>query len=357
MNATYTLTIASAKMLFRNWSSLVFTFLLPMMILLGAGFLPHSGPPKVMVGVAEGAHDAAGARLTAGLRHSALLAVREGPLEQLKAELVAGKLSAVVQLPAVLDQQAAALRVYTNSAQAAMVEVATSVLSRQLQLAVGAPRDAVALDERPLESKEIRYIRFLLPGIIGLGVMQMCIFSVAPVFVFYRERGIMKRLLATPMKPHQFIVSNSMARLLVACLQALAFLSVGALVFDTSPNGSLGALALTVVMGAVMFLGMGFSLAGIASSVESAPVLANLATFPMVFVGGTFFPLGSMPGWLQTIANGMPLTHFSAALRAIMNDGAGIADVGQHLMFIAAWAAAFIAIAIVTFRVRFARAS
>jgi len=79
MNATYALTLASTKMPFRNWSSLIFTFMLPMPILFGAGFLSQGGAPTIGVGVVAAHPGAATTRLIAGLHGSQALLVRHGP--------------------------------------------------------------------------------------------------------------------------------------------------------------------------------------------------------------------------------------------------------------------------------------
>lgn len=350
MKATYALTIAATKMLTRNKPSLIFSFIIPLLILLVVGFLPQNSAPKIGVGITGPADS----RIVAELRASKALVLKEGTPASLQADLAAGKLALVVHLPAPSDAAGTPVRTFSNGAQPVAAEIARALVLRQIERTHAEPAGVHVIDQR-VATRELRYVDFLLPGLIGLGIMQMCIYSVAPVFVFYRERGILKRLLSTPMQPYQFIVANSVARLLVACTQAAALLAVGAWVFGASPTGSYLALALTVVLGTVMFLGLGFSVAGLASSVEAAPALANLATFPMIFLGGTFFSVSSLPRWSQDIAAHLPLAHFSGALRAIINEGAGLPQVVDHMFGLTLWSLLFIALALSTFRLRFAR--
>jgi ABC-2 type transport system permease protein len=108
-------------------------------------------------------------------------------------------------------------------------------------------------------------------------------------------------------------------------------------------------LALAVVLGAVMFLGLGFSVSGFAKTVDSVPVFANLVVFPMMFLGGTFFAVSNMPPWLQTVAHLLPLTFFSDAVRQIMTVGAGLSEVKWDLVGMAVWAAILITLATITF--------
>jgi ABC-2 type transport system permease protein len=84
----------------------------------------------------------------------------------------------------------------------------------------------------------LRYIEFLLPGLIALSVMQMSVFSVAFVFTQYKEKGVLKRLLATPMKPLQFVAANAITRLIVSVVQAAIFIVMGILLFKVHIIGS-----------------------------------------------------------------------------------------------------------------------
>jgi ABC-2 type transport system permease protein len=99
-----------------------------------------------------------------------------------------------------------------------------------------------------------------------------------------------------------------------------------------------------------MFLGLGFAISGLAKTVDSVPAIANLVVFPMLFLGGTFFPLSNMPVWLATFAKFLPLTFFSGALRDVMTKGAGFFAIGYDLLAMLIWGAILIYIATITFR-------
>jgi ABC-2 type transport system permease protein len=98
-----------------------------------------------------------------------------------------------------------------------------------------------------------------------------------------------------------------------------------------------------------MFLGLGFTVSGLSKTVESVPAIANLIVFPMLFLGGTFFPISNMPGWLQGIAKVLPLTYFSTGLRDVMTKAAGFGDIKWDLLAMAIWSVVLIGLATVTF--------
>jgi ABC-2 type transport system permease protein len=182
-----------------------------------------------------------------------------------------------------------------------------------------------------------------------MSVMQMSVFSVAFVFVQYKEKGILKRLLATPMRPWQFVAANTATRLLVSVAQAAIFILFGVLVLGAHVLGSYLLVTLCVVLGALMFLGLGFVISGLSKTVETVPALANLIVFPMLFLGGVFFDVSSMPKWLQVFSKALPLTHFSNALRAVMTKAAGFGDIKWDIGAMALWAIGLITLATVTF--------
>jgi len=179
--------------------------------------------------------------------------------------------------------------------------------------------------------------------------MQMSVFSVAFVFVQYKEKGVLKRLLATPMQPYQFVTANVVTRLFVAIAQAAIFIIAGIIIFKVHVIGAYALILLCVALGALMFLGLGFTISGLSRTVDSVPALANIFVFPMLFLGGTFFAISNMPKWLQMFAKYLPLTYFSTALRDVMTKGASITDIRWNLLGMIVWAIILIGLATITF--------
>jgi ABC-2 type transport system permease protein len=221
-----------------------------------------------------------------------------------------------------------------------------------MSLAMAGVQPTFTIAQQVVDSRNLKYIDFLLPGLLAMSVMQMSVFSVAFVFVQYKEKGVLKRLLATPMLPMQFVAANAFTRLMVSLAQATIFIIVGVLLLKAHVVGSYALVALCAILGSLMFLGLGFAVSGLSKSVDTVPALANLFVFPQMFLGGVFFPTSGMPGWLQAIAKFMPLTPFSTALRDVMTKGSGLGDIKMQLLGMVIWAVILLGLSAFTFSIQ-----
>ncbi|MFH0804955.1 MAG: ABC transporter permease, partial [Patescibacteria group bacterium] len=166
----------------------------------------------------------------------------------------------------------------------------------------------------------------------------------------YREKGVLKRLMATPMKPYQFVSAQVIVRLTVALVQTALLIGIGVLAYHANVVGSYPLIFLIAVLGGIMFLGLGFTISGFAKTVEAVPAIANLIVFPMLFLSGVFFPTTAMPDWLQSVVNYLPLTHFANALRDVMANGAGWSTVAHNIYWMLGWSVALVGLSIFVFR-------
>jgi ABC-2 type transport system permease protein len=136
----------------------------------------------------------------------------------------------------------------------------------------------------------------------------------------------------------------------MAVAQASLFIALGVACFHVPIVGAYWLLATCVVLGALMFLGLGFTISGLSKNIETVPVLANIVVFPMLFLGNVFFSAAKMPAWLRSVADDLPLTFLSTALRGVMTDGAGPLAIQRELTGMLLWSAVLIALAIASFR-------
>ncbi len=274
------------------------------------------------------------------------------------ASLSEGNRTAVIDLPDDLlsplnGSTPRELIVYVNAGRPLEAQMAMGFLNQFVDHASLAAANAPSLftiKQQSVSAHNSRYIEFLLPGVIAMSIMQMSVFSVAFVFARYKEQGILKRLMATPMRPYQFVTANIITRLFMAVAQAALFVALGIAHFHIHIAGSYALLAACVILGSLMFLGLGFSVSGLAKTVETVPVLANIVVFPMLFAGNVFFSIANMPPWLQSIAGYLPLTFFSSAMRGVMTNGAGPLAIKKELIGMIAWSALLITLATITFR-------
>lgn len=353
MYTIYKLTIASIKMLTRNRQALFFSLFFPFLIMFIFGYLNFDKPPMLDVGLVTHNPNAQTQQFVAQVRQFPSFTIHEGALADEQAQLDQGNRAVVLDVPDdLIGTTPKQITIYENASQQSQAQTVVAILNQFISKATitaAGVSPLFSLDEQVVNSHNLRYIEFLLPGLIALSVMQMSVFSVAFVFTQYKEKGVLKRLLATPMQPFQFVTANVITRLLVSVVQAALFIIIGVLLFKVHVVGSYLTLGVTIILGSLMFLGLGFTISGLAKTVDSVPVLANLLVFPMLFLGGTFFPLSNMPWWLQDFAKILPLTYFSGAVRDIMTKGSGFSAVSFDLGIMLLWTVVLITLATVTF--------
>ncbi len=359
MYPIYILTLAELKMFIRNKQALFFSLFFPLFIMLIFGYIGFDKPPVIDVGLVTNTPSAQTQQFIQQVKDFPSLKITEGTLESEMAALNAGDRAVVLEVPDFLiptGPQAAAERqdivIHENASKIGEAQTVVAILrqySQTMTLSQLGAQPIFSLQEKSVNTHNLRYIEFLLPGLVALSVMQMAVFSVAFVFTQYKEKGILKRLLATPMRPIHFVTSNVIHRLLVSLIQTAIFIGLGIVLFKVQIVGSFALMSLCIILGAIMFLGLGFTISGLAKTTDAVPVLGNLTVFPMMFLGGTFFALSSMPTWLQAIAQFLPLTYFSTALREVMTKGATFGDIKWDILGMLVWAVILIVLATYTF--------
>ena len=200
------------------------------------------------------------------------------------------------------------------------------------------------------EGMSIRSIDYLLPGIIVMGAMVTGIMRTATAFVQEREQGIYRRLALTPLTRTTLIGSQLLQHYLVIIVQTLLLVAIGGLAFKTHLTGNTVLFWLTLSVGALCFMSIGFALTGLIKTLRSATPIIQITYFALMFLGGIFFPNSLLPKWLENAAGILPSTQMGDALRAVVYNGAGIGDIWQKLAIMGAWIAVCMVISIRFFR-------
>lgn len=195
----------------------------------------------------------------------------------------------------------------------------------------------------------VDYFDFVFPGLLALGLMNFTMVGIAGSVARFREMRILRRIEATALRPSLFLLAQITARLLLAGVQLGVMLVVGVALGADIAGSWLLLLALATV-GNLVFLALGFATAGRTDSVDAANNLAGLATAPLMFLSGMFFPVDSMPELARHVARALPITPLVDALRAVSLDGAGIADLVGEVTVLAAWVPLSLVLARLTFR-------
>ena len=322
--------VARNKEYYRDKGSVAWAFLFPLLVIVACA-LAFSNPDTSVFRV--GIHgDVAGGPARAFLRQHYIKTV---PFEDLDKAL---ERTQHHQLDLLLSSDGAH-RYWINT------ESSASAAAEHLLLAT---TDDFAREE--ISGRKIRYVDWVIPGVLGMNLMFGALFGVGYVIVRYRHNGVLKRLQATPVTALQFLGAQMTSRLLiVVTVNGLIFVGC-ALFLDLIVLGSYLNLLLITLMGAVSMIALGLLVASRTANEELAGGLLNVATWPMLLMSEVWFTLDDAPGWMQSLSGFMPLTHIVKAFRAVMIEGASLLEVGHHLLWLAAMTALAMGLAALLFR-------
>lgn len=203
--------------------------------------------------------------------------------------------------------------------------VARLQVDAALQRAAGRT-DPLAAREAPLTAPGGRYIDFLIPGLIGMNVMSSSMWGTAWTIVLARRHKLLKRLAATPMRRHEFLLSFALARVVYLGLEVVALVTAGWLIFGVAVQGSLLTLALTALLGTCCFMGVALAVAARPEDTEVASGWMNVVMLPMWVLTGVFFSYERFPAAVHPLLRLLPLTALNDALRSVMNEGGTLTD-------------------------------
>jgi ABC-2 type transport system permease protein len=211
-------------------------------------------------------------------------------------------------------------------------------------------RDPLPAVDRPVSEPGGRYIDFLIPGLLGMNIMGGGLWGVGFVIVDMRVRKLLKRLLATPMRKTDFLLSIVGSRLFFLVPEIALLLLVGRLGFGVPLRGSLASVAAIVFLAGLSFSGMGLLVASRAAKIETVSGLMNVVMLPMWILSGIFFSRERFPDALQPLIQALPLTATIDALRAVMLDGRALASQAAQLGILTAWGAGSFVLSLRWFR-------
>lgn len=207
-----------------------------------------------------------------------------------------------------------------------------------------------AAQKETVTGRQIRYVDWALPGILGMNMMFSCLFGVGYVLVRYRKNSVLKRLQATPLTALEFISAQVLSRLGIVLFIATSIYVGCDLLFDFVMLGSYLDLLIVTVIGAMAMISLGLLIASRSRSEELTGGLLNMASWPMMIFSGVWFSLEGAPQAVQWVADVLPLTHLVAAARAIMTDGATLSQLGYPLSVLTGMIVLFLSVAAMLFR-------
>jgi ABC-type multidrug transport system permease subunit len=195
-----------------------------------------------------------------------------------------------------------------------------------------------------------RYIDFLIPGLLGMNLMNSGMWGIGFALVDMRQRKLLKRFVATPMRRSDFLLALTSSRLVLMIIEVALLLGFGVLVFHMRVLGSILTIVLLGAIGAVAFGGLGLLTASRAQKIESVSGLINLVMMPMWIFSGVFFSYERFPAIVHPFIRALPLTALNDALRATILQGASLASQSGRLLVLVLWGGVSFVLALRWFR-------
>ncbi|HET7039978.1 MAG TPA: ABC transporter permease [Gemmatimonadales bacterium] len=338
------LTLWRLRELWREPEAVFWVFAFPVLLALALGIAFNRRAPQALtVAVVNPAGGREGGRAEVAIALRAAPGLRVVELDSAEA---AGRLRVGRVALVVVPGAPVAFRYDSTREESRLARL----LANQALQAAGGRRDPLVVRDVTVTEPGSRYIDFLIPGLLGLNIMSTGIWGIGFGVVRTRNRGLLKRLLASPMRRSQFLLSQAAARLVFLVAEVGVVLAFGALAFGVPVRGSAAAVAVIVLAGALAFSGLGLLCASRVKTVEGVSGLINLVMVPMWIFSGVFFSWAHFPEALHPFIQALPLTALNDGLRAVLLEGAGTADMVAPLVNLALWGGATFVVSLRIFR-------
>ena len=333
------LTLVRIREFVREPEAVFWAVFFPVLLTAGLGIAFRSQPVDV-IKIATSSPT-----LAASLRQEPMLAVRELAAGDARAALRTG------QIALLADSRPDGGVTYGFDDTNPEARTARVLADRAIQRA-GGRVDPIAVSDDLVREPGSRYVDFLVPGLVGLGIMSNAVWGLGFSIVDSRRRKLIKRLVATPMSRTYYLMSYLLWRMMILVVEVAVPIGFGALAFGVPVRGRLIDLVIICVMTSLSFSAMGVLIACRAKTIEAASGLMNLVQIPMWILSGVFFSAQRFPEALQPLVKALPLTAAIDALRAHMLQGAGVIQLAPQMGVLTGWLIVCFAVALRLFRWR-----
>jgi ABC-2 type transport system permease protein len=333
------LTLVRFREFIREPEALFWVFVFPLLLAAGLGIAFRNRPAEILQIAAVTPE------LAQSLRREKLLDVRQLDLPAAEESLRTGKVALIAEPGANGTVE------YFYDDTNPEGRAAQLLADRAVQRAAGRV-DPVSTRDQMLREPGSRYIDFLIPGLLGMNLMGSAMWSIGFAIVDARRKKLLKRLVASPMPRHFYLLSFLLSRILLLVVEVALLLGFGALLFHVPLRGSLLDLAIVCVLGSLSFCALGLLIASRAKTIEAASGLMNVVMMPMWIASGVFFSSQKFPDVMQPFIKALPLTAVIDALRANILQGANLAQIAPQIGIICFWLVVCFGLALKLFRWR-----
>ena len=359
MRTVMSLYWASLKEFLRDRSAVFWTVAFPVMFIVLFGLI-FSGNMSVSytMGLVNLDSGPVGAQLASAFSHVSAFKIETGAKDAEVSALRSGQRDLVVIIPAdtsarVASHQTATVQLYFDPSKTTDAQIEQTIVNQvvaSFNQGITQVTPPLAVEPVSVQSQTLRYVDLLVPGILAMALMQLGIFGTAQPIVALREQQVLRRLGATPLPRWQLITSQILNRLTVALFQTGVIVGIGIAAFNVRMTGNPFEFVGLVLLGAFMFIALGYLVAAISRTQAAAAGVGQAINFPMMFLSGIFFPLAVLPVFLLPVVRALPLTYLADALRQVMIGSTPTFPIATDVFVVAVWALVCMLLSIMLFR-------
>ncbi|MDY6911880.1 MAG: ABC transporter permease [Chloroflexota bacterium] len=244
------------------------------------------------------------------------------------------------------------LEIYYDPSQTTVAQIVLPILQQivsDINLQMTQSLVLLSVELQSIQAHHVRNIDYMIPGIVAMSILSLGLFSCIPL-IQQRQKGILRRLNATPLRKSTMVSSQILFRLILAVLQTAIIILVGWAFFDVQMLGNWLVLGGFVILGALTFVSLGYVIASFVRTEEGAIPIVNAIFMPMMFLSGIFFPVEIMPGFMKPIVMAMPLTYLGDALRQVTVEATPLYPMLIDTLVLVGWMVVCVTISIRFFR-------
>lgn len=333
------LTFARIRELTREPEAVFWVFVFPIVLTAILGVAFRSRPPDALpVAVVEGPFAAARMAALAGQPEITARLMTDADARQ---ALARGRVLVAISGGGTPD--------YTFDPTQADSRTARLAVDAALQRGAGRT-DVFTAGRTELTEPGTRYVDFLVPGLLGMNLMGTGMWGIGFSLVLARNGHLLKRLIAAPVRRSHILAAQLTSRLLFLVPEGGALLLFAYFAMGVPVRGSLLMLVVVSLVGALAFSGIGLLTAARPRTIEGVSGIMNLVMVPMWVFSGIFFSTERFPASIQPFVQALPLTALNDALRGVMLEGAGPAQLMPEIGIMAAWGTVSFVLALKLFR-------
>ena len=335
------LTKVFIQIFLRNKQYIFFSLLLPVVILGIVGLNDGERDP-VDIGLVDYSNSNISKEFIDKLSNNVLFNINQSDEESLRNKLIKGELNLILVLPNDMEDTSKTtnIKLLADKSQINFIEAIKPIINQTL---IGVEREIskkipmFSLEIEDIKSRTQTYLDFLLPGIMAFMLMNLSIAGSGFNVVEFRRRGILKRLFVTPIKPIDFVSAIVIARMVIVLGQLSIIFGFAFFFLDVNIVGSISHLFFIIMLSILMFLTLGFSIGSLAKTQESVGVIASIFIYPQIVMSGVFFPIETLPEFIQPFSEILPLSIVADAMRSISSDGLSLLGVYKNIIGISIW--------------------